>query len=167
MASVGVIPDARRTGRLAPDCSPRASRRSGQAGRSRDGARTDRAAADPSRAGIAVAGHGAPGTGRRLRACCTTSERRAATAGQIISVRDRGKPPHRETDAIAKAQLNASVQSPLAGRTAYLLLTIYPRPDGVANWDKAGQVRNGALCCRPAYLVIARHPAAMIGAPRW
>jgi hypothetical protein len=54
--------------------------------------------------------------------------------------------------------------APLRNRTVDLLLTIYPRVHAVANWDDAGQVRGGALCCRPTYLFIARHPAAMIDA---
>ena len=52
-------------------------------------------------------------------------------------------------------------RAPLRNRTVDLLLTIYPRADAVANWDDAGQVRGGALCCRPTYLVIAWHPAVM------
>jgi hypothetical protein len=42
--------------------------------------------------------------------------------------------------------------APLRNRTVDLLLTIYSRPDAVANWDDAGQVKGGALCCRPTYL---------------
>jgi hypothetical protein len=53
--------------------------------------------------------------------------------------------------------------SPLRNRTVDLLLTIYPRVHAVANWDDAGQVRGGALCCSPTYLVIT--PATLSGGP--
>jgi hypothetical protein len=58
---------------------------------------------------------------------------------------------------------NVLVRAPLRNRTVDLLLTIYPRDDAVANWDDAGQVRGGALCCRPTYLFITRHRRVMIG----
>ena len=45
-------------------------------------------------------------------------------------------------------------RAPWRDRTAYLLLTIYPRADAVANWDDPGQARGGALCCGPTYLFI-------------
>ncbi len=47
-------------------------------------------------------------------------------------------------------------RAPLRNRTVDLLLTIYPRADAVAICDDAAQVRGGARCCRPTYLVITR-----------
>ena len=55
------------------------------------------------------------------------------------------------------------VSSPWRDRTAYLLLTIYPRDDAVANCEDAGQARAGALCCRPTYLFIT--PAMWAATP--
>ena len=55
------------------------------------------------------------------------------------------------------------VGAPLRNRTVDLLLTIYPRDDAVANWDDAGQVRGGVLCCSPTYLFIT--PARLGGGP--
>ena len=40
-----------------------------------------------------------------------------------------------------------------------------PRPDAVANWDDAGQVKGSVLCCRPTYLVIAWHQAGHAAPP--
>jgi hypothetical protein len=45
-------------------------------------------------------------------------------------------------------------RAPLRNRTVDLLLTMNPRVHAVANWDDAGQVSGGALCCRPTYLFI-------------
>jgi hypothetical protein len=55
-------------------------------------------------------------------------------------------------------------RAPLRNRTVDLLLTIYPRADAVAICDDAGQVRGGARCCRPTYLVITRGPGGPDGA---
>ena len=49
-------------------------------------------------------------------------------------------------------------RAPLRNRTVDLLLTIYPRDHAVANCGDAGQVRGGALCCRPTYLFIQSGP---------
>src|SRR5215472_6935274 len=54
----------------------------------------------------------------------------------------------------AKVLVKAGARAPLRNRTVDLLLTIYPRLDAVANWDDAGQVRGGGLCCSPTYLFI-------------
>jgi hypothetical protein len=54
-------------------------------------------------------------------------------------------------------------RAPWRDRTAYLLLTIYPRDDAVANCGGAGQARGGGLCCRPTYLFIT--PAKLGGDP--
>jgi hypothetical protein len=51
--------------------------------------------------------------------------------------------------------------APWRDRTAYLLLTIYPHADAVANCRTAGQVRGGPLCCSPTYLFIT--PAKLSG----
>jgi hypothetical protein len=45
--------------------------------------------------------------------------------------------------------------APSAIRTRDLLLRNNPAADAVANWDDAGQVKGGAHCCSPSYLVIA------------
>jgi hypothetical protein len=55
--------------------------------------------------------------------------------------------------------------APLRNRTVDLLLTIYPRADAVAICDDAAQVRGGARCCRPTYLVITRGPGGPDAAP--
>jgi hypothetical protein len=55
--------------------------------------------------------------------------------------------------------------APLRNRTVDLLLTIYPRADAVAICDDAAQVRGGARCCRPTYLVITPGPGSPGTAP--
>jgi hypothetical protein len=71
--------------------------------------------------------------------------------------RNRIKPPRRQPAKKGKPLGQKDyVGAPWRDRTAYLLLTIYPPADAVANWDDAGQVRGGAPCCRPTYLFIKR-----------
>jgi len=57
------------------------------------------------------------------------------------------------------------IRPPLRNRTVDLLLTIYPRPDAVAICDDAAQVRGGARCCGPTYLLIKPGPAARTPRP--
>ena len=49
-------------------------------------------------------------------------------------------------------------RAPLRNRTVDLLLTIYPHVYAVAISVVPGQVRGGARCCRPTYMVIKRRP---------
>jgi len=65
----------------------------------------------------------------------------------------------------AKVLVRARTRAPLRNRTVDLLLTIYPRVHAVANWNDAGQVRGGPLCCRPTYLFIARTSRFMSAPP--
>jgi hypothetical protein len=69
--------------------------------------------------------------------------------------------PHRQRKANPRSE--GLCGAPWRDRTAYLLLTVYPRLDAVANCRDAGQVRGGALCCRPTYLFIT--PARLGGDP--
>jgi hypothetical protein len=72
-----------------------------------------------------------------------------------LPFKDLGKLHRRETRQNGQTRrLMPLFRAPLRNRTVDLLLTIYPRPDAVANWDDAGQVRGGPLCCRPTYLFI-------------
>jgi len=89
---------------------------------------------------------------------------RATATGQIFSLAATGS-----NHPVANRQRGQSPRSarlygaPWRDRTAYLLLTIYPRADAVANCEDAGQVRGGALCCSPTYLFIT--PAGLGGGP--
>jgi hypothetical protein len=85
-------------------------------------------------------------------------------AGQTISFLMIGSKKSAIKRAIrTKPQVSRLFRAPLRNRTVDLLLTIYPRVHAVANWDDAGQVRGGALCCSPTYLFIT--PARLNGGP--
>src|SRR5215470_11057490 len=88
-----------------------------------------------------------PGTprGRARTTCAAWPAQTGADAGSSAAKRDR--------KSRTPAQ-HGYFEPPGGDRTAYLLLTIYPRDDAVAICADAGQVRGGALCCRPTYLVI-------------
>jgi hypothetical protein len=63
-------------------------------------------------------------------------------------------PTSPETPDPAKSQVRCPFGAPSKIRTCGLLLRSNPAADAVANWDDAGQVRGGAHCCSPSYLVI-------------
>jgi hypothetical protein len=58
------------------------------------------------------------------------------------------------TSDLAKPQVRDPFCAPSAIRTRDLLLRSNPAADAVANCNDAGQVRGGAHCCSPSYLVI-------------
>src|SRR5712692_8387713 len=80
-------------------------------------------------------------------------------AGQTISISAIGSNHPRTKPVKGQSPRSAGLyRAPWRDRTAYLLLTIYPRVHAVANCDDAGQVRGGPPCCRPTYLFIESGP---------
>jgi len=79
-----------------------------------------------------------------------------------------GRPPATtDSDRLSLGALTRDfVGAPSRIRTCGLLLRSNPAVDAVAICDDAGQVRGGAHCCSPSYLVIASRDTGCTPPPR-
>ena len=89
-----------------------------------------------------------------------------ASRGDDLLPGKLSRAPLQQRQLTSKNTRSEAICAPSRIRTCGLLLRSNPAVDAVASWNDAGQVRGGAHCCRPSYLVIARRALAARSPPR-